>query len=137
MRSLRQTVHLFFRTPAFFAFVAALPASAHAQQVSLEEIVTPSTVIAKEGRTITFALHGFIEFKSLAEVFPYIESQSRRWPGAINGEERRTLARDLLRRGVERPVVFLAAEGLLETFTELLERFIVAFRASALELVSH
>src|SRR5258705_6772122 len=111
MRSLRHTVHLFFRAAAFFAFVAALPASAHAQQVSLEEIVTPSTVIAKEGRTITFALHGFIEFKSLAEMFPYIESQSRRWPGAINGEERRTLARDLLRRGGEKRAVLLPAVG--------------------------
>jgi len=92
----------------------ALAASAQTQQVSLQEIVTPSTVILKDGRPVIFALHGFIEFRSLAELFPYIESQTRRWPGGITDEERRSLARELLRRGIESRVVSMADERPLE-----------------------
>jgi hypothetical protein len=50
-----------------------------AQQISLRALVTPSTVIIKDGRPVTFAVHGFIDFKSLAELFPYIEAQAKRW----------------------------------------------------------
>jgi len=92
----------------------ALGASAQTQQVSLQEIVIPSTVILKNGRPVTFALHGFIEFKSLAEMFAYIESQRRRWPGGITDEERRGLERELLRRGIESRVVSMADERPLE-----------------------
>jgi hypothetical protein len=92
----------------------ALGASAQTQQVSLQQIVTPSTVILKEGRPVIFAVHGFIEFKSLAEVFPYIESQTQRWPGSIRDEERRRLARELLLRGIESRVVSMADERPLE-----------------------
>jgi len=89
-------------------------ASAQTQQVSLQEIVTPSTVILKDGRPVIFAIHGFIEFKSLAEAFPYIESQTQRWPGGITDEERRSLARELLGRGIESRVVSMADERPLE-----------------------
>ena len=42
--------------------------------------VTPSTVrLLKDGHPITFALHGFLEFKSLNEMFSYIDSQNQRW----------------------------------------------------------
>jgi hypothetical protein len=92
----------------------ALGASAQTQQVSLQQIVTPSTVILKDGRPVIFAVHGFIEFKSLAEVFPYIESQTQRWPGSIRDEERRRLARELLLRGIESRVVSMADERPLE-----------------------
>lgn len=91
-----------------------LGTSAQAQQVSLQEIVTPSTVILKDGHPVVFALRGFIEFKSLAEMFPYIESQSQRWPGGITTEKRQQLARDLLRRGIESRVVSMADERPLE-----------------------
>ena len=46
---------------------------AHAEPISLQALVTPSTVIRKGWQAGTFALHGFIEFQSLAELFPYIE----------------------------------------------------------------
>jgi hypothetical protein len=109
-RELRRTP----RWAACAALTAALCSSAQTQQVSLHEIVTPSTVILKDGRPVTFALHGFIEFKSLADMFPYIESQTQRWPGAITDEERRDLARELLRRGIESRVVSMADERPLE-----------------------
>src|SRR5256885_7822935 len=92
----------------------ALSACAQMEQISLENIVTPSTVVSKNGQPVTFALHGFIEFKSLAEMFPYIESQAKRWPGQVTDNERKALARDLLRRGIESRVVSMVDERPLE-----------------------
>jgi len=88
-----------------------------AQQISLQALVTPSTVITKDGHPVNFALHGFIEFSSLSEMFPYIDSQSRRWPGdpRFNDAQRQQLARELLRRGVESRVVSMIDERPFET----------------------
>src|ERR1700746_4118613 len=84
-----------------------LTSSVRAEQVSLQAIVTPSTTILKDGRVVTFAVHGFIEFKSLAELFPYIESQVQHWKlnGGLDPAEQRSLARDLLHRGIESRIV--------------------------------
>ena len=91
--------------------------SSQAQPISLQSLVTPSTVILKDGRPVTFALHGFIEFKSLAELFPYAESQAQRWKISpeIDAAARRGLARELLRRGIESRVISMADERPLET----------------------
>ncbi len=85
-----------------------------AEELSLQAVVTPSTIIMKDGRPVTFAIHGFIEFKSLADAFPYIESQTQRWKGKISEEEQRQLARQLLRQGVESRVVSMLDERPLE-----------------------
>lgn len=103
---------------AGFAVFALLPsAPLQAQPVSLQALVTPSTTIVKDGHVVPFAVHGFIEFKSLAELFPYIESQTQRWnvPGGLNDAQRHELAKDLLRRGIESRVVSMADESPLET----------------------
>src|SRR5690348_14925254 len=81
-----------------------------AQEVSLRDLVTPSTVIVKNAEPVKFAIHGFIEFKSLAEIFPYIESQGQRWNGKVTEEERRQLLRQLLREGIESRVVSMLDE---------------------------
>ena len=88
-----------------------------AEPVSLQALVTPSTTIVKDGRAVTFALHGFIEFKSLAELFPYIESQTQRWNvrGGLDEEQRLQLANEMLRRGVESRVISMEDERPLET----------------------
>ncbi|MGO9404327.1 MAG: hypothetical protein ACLPVW_12765 [Terriglobales bacterium] len=88
-----------------------------AEAVSLQALVTPSTTIVKDGRPVTFALHGFIEFKSLAELFPYIESQTQRWnvPGGLDEGQRRQLEGELLRRGIESRVISMEDERPLET----------------------
>ncbi len=91
--------------------------SLQAQQISLQALVTPSSTIVKDGRTVTFALHGFIEFKTLSELFSYIESQTQRWKTAsgLDDAARRELARDLLRRGIESRVISMTDERPLET----------------------
>ncbi len=95
-------------------FTGSLLTPVWAEPVSLQAIVTPSTATMKDGHPVTFALHGFIEFKSLAEMFPYIESQTRRWP-SLDGPGRRALAGELLRRGVESRVVSMVDERPFET----------------------
>ena len=56
------------------------------EAIPLQSIVTPSTVVFKDGHPVTFAVHGFIEFKSLAELFPYIQTQTGRWKTAALSE---------------------------------------------------
>jgi hypothetical protein len=112
-----------------------LVSAVEAEPVSLQALVTPSTVIVKDGHPVTFALHGFIEFKSLAELFPYIKSQTERWKTnavyseAVHPAIRRrdlpdrdprnvdpgNLGDDLLRRGIESRVISMADERPLET----------------------
>jgi len=88
-----------------------------AEPISLQALVTPSTTLVKDGQPLTFAVHGFIEFHSLAELFPYIESQKQRWsvPGGLDEEQRRQLAGDLLRHGIESRVISMEDERPLET----------------------
>src|SRR5215469_13215017 len=97
--------------------IASRPAALHAQAISLQALVTPSTVITKEGHPVTFALHGFIEFHSLSELFLYINSQARRWPSnpALDDAKRQQLTRELLRRGIESRVVSMTDERPFET----------------------
>ena len=92
----------------------ALIVPVQAQQVSLQALVTPSTTIVKDGRPVTFALHGFIEFKTLADMFPYIESQKQRWKASLDDAARQRLAGELLRRGIESRVVSMIDERPLE-----------------------
>jgi hypothetical protein len=88
-----------------------------AEDVSLQAIVTPSTMVLKDGRPVTFAIHGFIEFRSLAELFPYIDSQTQRWPDRADfgKAQREAFAHELLRRGVESRIISMADERPLET----------------------
>jgi hypothetical protein len=92
-------------------------ATISAQEISLQALVTPSTVIAKDGHTVNFALHGFIEFGSLSALFLYIDSQVHRWPGnpAFDEAKRQQLAGELLRRGIESRVVSMTDERPFET----------------------
>ena len=104
------------------AMAMGMTVPARAEVLSLQALVTPSTVVlSKDGHPITFALHGFIEFKSLSEMFSYLDAQNQRWKsnagtsGGINEEQRQSVMRDLLRRGVESRVVSMMDEGPLET----------------------
>lgn len=95
-----------------------------AEPVSLQAIVTPSTPTLKDGCPVTFALHGFVEFKTLADLFPYVESQTQRWKTGLDDAARQRLSSELLRRGIESRVVSMIDERPLEalvthTSTEL------------------
>ena len=91
-----------------------LLAPLQAEQISLQAVVTPSTTISKDGRPVLFALHGFIEFQTLAALFPYIESQTQRWKTGLDDAGRQRLASELLRRGIESRVVSMTDERPLE-----------------------
>ena len=80
----------------------------------LKSVVTPSSVLEKDGKTVTFAIHGFIEFRSLAEAFPYIEAQGERWKGKVGEGELRELKKALVREAVESRVVSMLDERPLE-----------------------
>jgi hypothetical protein len=94
--------------------ILASVAPLRAQEVSLEAVVTPSTVIVKDGQQVTFAIHGFIEFKSLAEMFPYMDAQMQRWDGKLSDAEKRRVDNRLLREGIESRVVSMADERPLQ-----------------------
>lgn len=100
-----------------FVLITLFSLSLPAQQISLDAIVTPSTVVVKNGQAVTFAIHGFIEFRSLAEEFPYIESQTHRWPGDARFDDaaRQRLGRELVREAVESRVISMNDERPLET----------------------
>ncbi|MBV9339959.1 MAG: hypothetical protein JO159_03600 [Acidobacteria bacterium] len=88
-----------------------------AQNIPLDAIVNPSTIILKHGRPVTFAVHGFIEFKSLSELFSYIQSQKERWKfaGGIDEVTLQHVSRDLLKRGIESRIISMVDERPLET----------------------
>lgn len=115
MTGFLRTVTKWLTMATFAALAMSMPMCA--EQVPLQALVTPSTVILKDGHALTFALHGFIEFKSLGEMFSYIESQDRRWRanGGIDDARLHLAMRDLLRRGVESRVVSMVDERPLET----------------------
>jgi hypothetical protein len=104
---------LFGLVIAVVAITLVQQAPLRAQQISLDALVTPSTTILKDGRPLTFSIHGFIELKSLAELFPFIDAQTHRWQ--LDDAQRQKLARDLLRRGIESRVVSMSDERPLET----------------------
>ncbi len=89
----------------------------HAQSLSLQTVVTPSTIIERNGQPVTFALHGFIEFRSLGELLLYVDSEAQRWKSDPGFDERarQQLRRNLLRRGIESRVISMVDERPLET----------------------
>ncbi len=101
---------------AAFLFLIPLLNVCFAQHLTLQELVTPSTVVSKDGHPIVFPIHGFIEFKSLAGTFPYISEQAHRWPqdASFDQAARDRLAESLLREAIESRVVSMIDERPLE-----------------------
>src|ERR1035438_7801556 len=113
LRERRRTRHRARRLMWVVAAVLGVSPVLRAEPVSLQALVTPSTIILKDGHPVAFAVHGVIEFKSLNELFSYIGSQTQRW-GGLNDKQRQ-LAEELLRRGIESRVVSMEDERPLET----------------------
>lgn len=95
------------------ALLLLSPSLAAAQELTLEDLATPSAVFVKDGRPVTFALLGLIEFKTLDELFAYIDREAGRWsfPSAA---ARQAYGDGLLRRGVESRLVSMTYEKPLE-----------------------
>ena len=105
---------MFDRVLVVTALMALRVSLASAEPVSLKNIVTPSSVLMKDGKPVMFAIHGFIEFRTLAEAFAYTESQRKRWEGMISDEELNGLEKALLLAAVESRVVSMIDERPLE-----------------------
>ena len=101
---------MFDRVLVVTALMALRLSLLSAEPVPLKDVVTPSSVLMKDGKPVMFAIHGFVEFRSLAEAFAYIESQRKRWKGKISEEELNGLEKALLREAVESRVVSMTDE---------------------------
>jgi hypothetical protein len=95
------------------ALALLLPSLAAAQELTLQDLATPSAVFVKDGRPVPFALLGLIEFKTQDELFAYIDREAGRWsfPSAA---ARQDFGDGLLRRGVESRLVSMTYEKPLE-----------------------
>lgn len=103
-------------------------APAQVSSLSLARLVEPSSVFRNQGETVRFALHGFVEFETLEEMFGYIDAQAGRW--TFDSEsEREAFADDLLRRGVESRVISMIYEDPREVLvTHTAEQLSVSVR---------
>jgi hypothetical protein len=108
---LRRLLHIL---PLAGLVVLATGYTAKAEPIALRSVVTPSVVMVKDGRTVTFAIHRFIEFSSLKDALAYIESQKERWKGKLSEEDLRALGNALLRETVESRAVSMVDERPLE-----------------------
>jgi hypothetical protein len=104
------------RRLAVLGVIPSLAVLSLAQELSLQKLVTPSAVISKDGHPVTFAIHGFIEFQSLNDAFPYIESQTQRWKvsAKLDATVQQRLGRQLLHEAIESRVVSMTDERPLE-----------------------
>ena len=95
------------------ALLLLVPPFASAQDLTLADLVAPSTVFVKDGQTVTFALHGLVNFRTLDELFAYIDGEAGRWsfPSAAARQE---FGDRLLRRGVESRLVSMTYEKPVE-----------------------
>ena len=116
------------------ALVASLlllvPPAARAKDLTLEDLAIPSTVFVKDGQPVTFALHGLITFRTLDELFAYIDGEAGRWsfPSAAARQE---YGDHLLRRGVESRLVSMTYEKPVELLVTHTHRELEAAVAAA------
>ncbi len=116
MENASRLIDRVWRWTILFGYVILIVTSPmRAHELSLNALVAPSTVIVKDGRTVRFAIHAFVEFASLEEAFRYVETQRERWRGKISEEEWRRVESGLVREAVESRVVSMADERPLET----------------------
>lgn len=98
---------------ALLALPSVSPAQPAAPRTTLRQLVTPSSRLEAQGRPLRFALHGLIEFDTLADLFAHIDREAGRWR-FDSAAARQAFADDLLRRGVESRVVSMDTELPLE-----------------------
>jgi hypothetical protein len=95
------------------ALLLLVPPAASAKDLTLQDLVTPSTVFVKDGQTVAFALHGLVNFRTLDELFAYIDREAGRW-SFPSASARQAFGDGLLRRGVESRLVSMTYEKPVE-----------------------
>ena len=104
-------VALASQSPAIAKEQASLPRDA--APLTLARLVDPATRVEVNGRLVQFALHGFVRFETLADLFTYIDEQAGRWTFPT-ARERQAFGDNLLERGVESRIVSMETELPLE-----------------------
>ena len=84
-----------------------------AAPLTLIRLVDPATRVEVNGQTVPFALHGFVRFETLNDLFIYIDEQAGRWTFPT-AQARQAFGDDLLQRGVESRIVSMQTELPLE-----------------------
>ncbi len=111
---------------------------AQPKRLTLQELINPSARFYRDREPVRFALHGFLEFETLQELFTYIDGQAGRWQFASE-KERQDFAGRLLARGIESRVVSMVYEEPLEVIVthtaEELELAISGVRTPAAPLI--
>lgn len=113
--------HAVASVAAVLVFACAAPvssqdgaaATAPSPRLTLRRLVDPATRVEVNGRLIRFALHGLVEFDTLADLFAHIDREAGRWRFESDAD-RQAFADGLMRRGVESRVVSMATELPLE-----------------------
>jgi hypothetical protein len=87
---------------------AVTPVALNAQEshLTLAELLTPTSIVRHHNEPVRFALHWFIEFETLGELFSYIDNQAGQWE-FDSVETKRTFVDDLLLQGLESRVISL------------------------------
>ncbi len=97
-----------------FALILLIPPSLRAaQDLTLDDLVRTSAVFVQDGQPVSFALLGFIEFRTLEELFQYIDREAGRWSFPSTAA-RQAFGEGLLRRGVESRLISMTYEKPLE-----------------------
>lgn len=96
-----------------FASFTAAQAAGQETRLTLQTLVQPSTVFHQDGQAVKFAVHGFLEFQSLDELFIWIDQQAGLWQFGTPGE-RKEFASSLLWRGMQSRLVSMQYEKSLE-----------------------
>jgi hypothetical protein len=84
-----------------------------AQTLTLDALVTPSTIVYRDQKPVPFALYGLVEFQTLRELFTYVDTEAGRWRFS-SPAARDEFAQSLLQRGVESRVISMVTEEPLE-----------------------
>jgi len=95
-----------------FSQTISVPA-AESRPLTLQTLVQPSTIFFKDDQVIRFAVHGYLMFQTLDELFAHIDREAGRWKFSSSGE-RETFAADLLRRGMTSRLISMQYEKPLE-----------------------
>ena len=107
-------VHLVIRGFfVFFLFLAAGPTAGQEKRLTLQALVRPSTVFFQDEQVVKFAVHGFLEFQNLDELFAWIDLQAGHWQ-FDTPRDREEFASNLLLRGMQSRIVSMQFEKPLE-----------------------